>query len=113
MTRAESEAVQRQANALETTPAPQQGLTRILLAMLAFYHRWLSPAVHSLQPGGGCRYVPTCSEYATIAILTHGPLRGTALAVWRLLRCNPFVRGGLDPVPPQAISHSLPHEPLP
>jgi putative membrane protein insertion efficiency factor len=92
-------------------------MTRILLAMLVFYRRWFSPALHSLNPGGGCCYLPTCSEYASIAIATHGPLRGGALALWRLLRCNPFGRGGLDPVPPQcrlprrqAIS---PHEPLP
>ena len=74
-------------------------MTRILLALLAFYRRWLSPALHSLGTGG-CRYLPTCSEYAAIAIATHGPLRGLALAVWRLLRCHPFTRGGLDPVPP-------------
>jgi putative membrane protein insertion efficiency factor len=96
-------------------------MTRLLLAILNFYRRWLSPALHSLNPGNGCRYLPTCSEYASIAIATHGPFRGVALAFWRLLRCNPFGRGGLDPVPPrhrsgaplrdaQAISH---HEPLP
>jgi putative membrane protein insertion efficiency factor len=112
MNRAESETVQRQANSRETTPAPQQLMTRILLAMLAFYRRWLSPAIHTLSPGG-CRYVPTCSEYASTAIAIHGPLRGVAMALWRLLRCNPFTRGGLDPVPPAAISHSFPHQPLP
>jgi putative membrane protein insertion efficiency factor len=96
-------------------------MTRILLATLAFYRRWLSPAIHSLG-AGGCRYLPTCSEYAAVAIATHGPLRGVTLALLRLLRCHPFARGGLDPVPPlrpacpascgdpQAIS---PHEPLP
>lgn len=72
-------------------------MTRILLAMLAFYRRWISPALHAA--GGGCRFVPTCSEYATTAIATHGPLRGTGLAIWRLLRCHPFSRGGLDQVP--------------
>jgi uncharacterized protein len=94
-------------------------MTRVLLALIAFYRRWLSPAVHVLSPGG-CRYLPTCSEYAAQAIAVHGPLRGSALALWRLLRCHPFARGGLDPVPPahhpetdgghQSISH---HEPLP
>jgi uncharacterized protein len=113
MTRAESEAVQHQANPQETMLAPRQVATRILLAMLGFYRRWISPAIHTLSPGGGCRYVPTCSEYASTAIAIHGPLRGMALALWRLLRCNPFVRGGLDPVPPAAISHSCPHQPLP
>ena len=74
-------------------------MTRILLAILAFYRRWISPALHAIGGGGGCRFVPTCSEYATIAIATRGPLRGTGLAIWRLLRCHPFSRGGLDQVP--------------
>ena len=88
-------------------------MTRILLAALAFYRRWISPVVHSVGVPGGCRYVPTCSEYASIAIATHGPLRGSALALWRLLRCNPFSRGGLDQVPPAVTASHLPHEPLP
>jgi len=88
-------------------------MTRILLAILDFYRRWLSPAVHSLGGPGGCRYLPTCSEYATVALATHGPLRGSALAFWRLLRCNPFSRGGLDLVPPAATASRVPHEPLP
>ena len=50
-------------------------MTRVLLALLGFYRRWLSPALHSLGPGG-CNYLPTCSEYAQVAIATHGPLRG-------------------------------------
>jgi putative membrane protein insertion efficiency factor len=95
-------------------------MTRLLLAALSFYRRWLSPALHSLSPGG-CRYLPTCSEYASQAIFIHGPLRGSALALWRLLRCNPFGRGGLDLVPPKRAAgpvkrdiHAIsPHEPLP
>ncbi len=87
-------------------------MTRVLLALLAFYKRWLSPMIHSLSPGG-CRYLPTCSEYAAIAIATHGPLRGLYLAVRRLLRCNPFSRGGLDPVPPPHSAPHLHHKPLP
>ncbi len=87
-------------------------MTRIMLAALAFYRRWLSPALHSLGPGG-CRYLPTCSEYASQAIVVHGPLRGGALALWRLLRCNPFARGGLDLVPPVRQAAHPPREPLP
>jgi putative membrane protein insertion efficiency factor len=97
-------------------------MTRILLALLAFYQRWLSPAIHTLAPGG-CKFQPTCSEYAVQAISVHGPLRGSALACWRLLRCHPFTRGGFDPVPlqvpftrpdrPPGRDASLPHEPLP
>ena len=85
-------------------------ITRVLLAVLAFYQRWLSPAVHSIGVGG-CRFQPTCSEYAVRAIAMHGPLRGSALAVWRLLRCHPFSHGGLDQVPP--VAPSLSHKPLP
>jgi uncharacterized protein len=73
-------------------------MTRLLVAILAFYKRWLSPAVHSLG-AGGCKFLPTCSEYAAEAIESHGPLLGGALALWRLLRCHPFARGGFDPVP--------------
>ena len=73
-------------------------MTRLLLALIAFYRRWLSPALHMLSPGR-CKFVPTCSEYAAQAIATHGPLRGCVLALWRLLRCHPFTPGGLDPVP--------------
>ena len=93
-------------------------MTRFLLAILAFYRRWLSPAVHTLGVGG-CRYQPTCSEYAVRAIAMHGPLRGSALALWRLLRCHPFSRGGLDQVPlpraarPAPSEPPVPHEPLP
>jgi len=46
-----------------------------------------------------CRYSPSCSEYAVIAIETHGALKGSLLALWRVLRCNPFSKGGCDPVP--------------
>lgn len=81
-------------------------MTRVLLATLAFYRRWLSPAIHALNPGG-CRYLPTCSEYAQTAIAIHGPVHGVALSLMRLLRCHPFARGGLDPVPPRAASPSL------
>jgi len=87
-------------------------MTRILLAVLEFYRRWLSPVVHSTGQGG-CRYVPTCSEYATVAIATHGPLKGTALAIWRVMRCHPFSRGGLDQVPSAIARRHMPHEPLP
>ena len=50
--------------------------------------------------GGQCRFAPTCSHYAEQAIRTHGAFKGSALATWRVLRCNPYGKGGLDPVPP-------------
>lgn len=81
-------------------------MTRTLLAILAFYQRWLSPAVHTLGVGG-CRFQPTCSDYAVTAIALHGPVRGGALALGRLLRCHPFSRGGLDQVPRPAPHDTL------
>jgi putative membrane protein insertion efficiency factor len=71
---------------------------RILLRFLVFYRYWLSPAIHVLSPSG-CRYRPTCSEYATEAIEMHGASRGGWMALLRLLRCHPFARSGFDPVP--------------
>ena len=69
-------------------------MKRVLLWLLRFYKREISP----LLPNA-CKYTPTCSEYAMEAIEVHGVLKGSLLAVWRLLRCNPFSRGGYDPVP--------------
>lgn len=66
-------------------------MTRLLVALLEGYKRWVSPL---LPPA--CRFVPTCSEYARLAVLEHGPARGAALALWRLLRCHPFHPGGVD-----------------
>jgi uncharacterized protein len=65
----------------------------VALWILQTYKRWISPL---LPPS--CRYVPTCSEYATEAVERYGVLRGGLLAAWRLLRCHPFVIGGYDPV---------------
>ena len=53
-----------------------------------------------------CRFHPTCSNYAVQALRGHGLWRGTLLAVWRVLRCNPFNPGGLDPVPPPRSSRT-------
>ena len=69
-------------------------MTRVLVALVDFYRRCLSPLLPPL-----CRYSPSCSAYAREALLVHGALKGTLLAVWRVLRCNPFGRGGADPVP--------------
>lgn len=65
----------------------------LVLAALRGYKRHVSPL---LPPA--CRYTPTCSEYAVEAVERYGVLKGTALAVKRLLSCNPFSRGGYDPV---------------
>lgn len=66
------------------------------------YKRWISPMLPH-----ACRFVPTCSEYALEAVELHGAVRGTALAVARLLRCQPFARAGHDPVP--SVKHSTQH----
>jgi putative membrane protein insertion efficiency factor len=72
----------------------------LALGMLRLYKRWISP---SLPPS--CRYLPTCSEYALEAIDRYGVLRGGLMSVWRLLRCHPFAKGGLDPVVKDRTHH--------
>lgn len=72
----------------------KRAIRSAVLGLLRAYKWVLSPV---LPPA--CRYVPTCSEYAMEAVDRHGVLRGACLAVWRVLRCHPFVKGGFDPVP--------------
>jgi uncharacterized protein len=62
------------------------------------YRRFLSPALPRR-----CKYEPTCSAYALEAVRSHGVVKGTVLAAWRLLRCNPFSHGGYDPVEAQRV----------
>ena len=62
--------------------------------VIRFYRTSLSPLTAS-----HCKYIPTCSQYGIEAIERFGALKGTALTVWRILRCNPFSKGGYDPVP--------------
>jgi putative membrane protein insertion efficiency factor len=72
----------------------------VLLWLVRQYQRFVSPALVVLfGPYSGCRFAPTCSHYALGAIREHGALRGVALGLWRILRCSPFSKGGLDPVP--------------
>ena len=73
----------------------------LLETLFRAYKRFVAPPLHALAfVRGGCGFQPTCSEYATLAVAQHGPLRGGGMALWRVLRCNPFCRGGWDPVPP-------------
>ncbi len=71
---------------------------RVVLAPIEAYQRLVSPALPRR-----CKYEPTCSLYATRAIREFGILRGLVLAVWRILRCNPFSHGGYDPVEAQRL----------
>lgn len=68
-------------------------MRRLLVFLIRLYQRTsrFRPAV--------CRFEPTCSEYMAQAILRHGVIKGIGLGLWRLMRCNPFCRGGYDPVP--------------
>lgn len=66
----------------------------LLLMILRFYKRYISPML-----GQNCRFSPTCSEYAYIAIERYGAMKGSLLAVKRISRCHPFHPGGIDNVP--------------
>lgn len=65
-----------------------------MIKLIKLYQKYISPI---LPPS--CRFTPTCSNYAIEAIAKHGVIKGFGLAAWRILRCNPFCRGGFDPVP--------------
>lgn len=71
---------------------------RSAAALLTAYKRGLAPLLHVIMPSQ-CKYLPTCSDYAYVAIVRHGWLRGGWLALGRIARCHPFAHGGHDPVP--------------
>lgn len=73
----------------------------LFVALIRTYQRYLSVLTPPV-----CRFEPTCSNYTLEAVEIHGPLRGVWLGAWRILRCHPFHRGGLDPVPPAAEAGS-------
>ena len=66
----------------------------ILISLIKFYQKYISP-----MKSTRCPYIPTCSQYGLEAIQKYGALKGSLLAAWRILRCNPFSKGGYDPVP--------------
>ena len=70
-------------------------MSQLLVLLVRLYQWTLRPFI-----GAQCRFEPSCSEYAVEALRLHGAVRGTGLAAWRVLRCNPWTPGGLDPVPP-------------
>ena len=81
----------------------------VLLGLIRLYQLTLSPVLPVVfGPNCGCRFHPTCSRYAADVVRTHGAIKGAALSVWRVLRCNPLHSGGFDPVPPnQPISRPV------
>jgi uncharacterized protein len=102
LTEGEGERVSREGRRSPVGLTPPRRAAR--LARLAFsspiivYQRLISPALPRR-----CKYEPTCSRYAVQAIGEYGILRGSVLAVWRVLRCNPWSRGGFDPVRKQRL----------
>ncbi len=70
---------------------------KALIFLIRTYQMTISPRFSH----GSCRYTPTCSQYAIEAIEIHGVIKGSLMAAWRILRCNPFSKGGWDPVPPR------------
>ena len=73
-------------------------ISRILVWLLVMPIRFYQTAI-SPYPPPSCRFTPSCSEYARQAIIKHGPFKGLYLAIWRILRCNPWGGSGYDPVP--------------
>lgn len=69
-------------------------MKRIIIALIVFYKNYISP----MKGAPTCRFVPTCSEYARQAVEKYGAVKGTYLAVRRLMKCHPFHKGGYDPL---------------
>ncbi len=76
----------------------------LILGLIRIYQAVFSPAL----PPDTCRYYPSCSHYGYQAVYRFGAIKGSALAIWRVLRCNPFSKGGFDPVPePEDHKHTM------
>lgn len=69
-------------------------MKKILIGLIKFYRKYISPLKSTK-----CPYIPTCSQYGLEAIEKYGAFKGSLLTAWRILRCNPFSKGGYDPVP--------------
>jgi putative membrane protein insertion efficiency factor len=76
-------------------------LKKFVINIIVFYQKTLSPDhgfVRSLYPGGYCKYEPSCSEYCRQSVEKYGVAKGSAKGIWRIIRCNPWSKGGSDPV---------------
>ena len=73
-------------------------MKNVLITAIKFYQKYISP-----MKSTKCPYIPTCSQYGLEAINKHGALKGGILTFWRIMRCNPFSKGGIDPVPDEFI----------
>ena len=69
-------------------------MKKLLIRLIRFYQKYLSPLKRTR-----CPYTPTCSQYGLEAIQKYGAAKGSVMAAWRIMRCNPFSKGGYDPVP--------------
>ncbi len=69
-------------------------MKKLLITLIKWYRKYISPMKRTK-----CPYIPSCSEYGLEAIEKYGAIKGSLLAAWRILRCNPFSKGGYDPVP--------------
>lgn len=69
-------------------------MKKLFILLIKFYQKYISP-----MKSTKCPYFPSCSAYAVEAITKYGAIKGGFLSVWRILRCNPFSKGGYDPVP--------------
>ena len=72
----------------------QRVVVKLILLLIKSYQLLISPLT-----GNQCRFTPTCSNYCSEAIQKHGVFKGLGLSLWRILRCNPWCKGGEDPVP--------------
>lgn len=73
-------------------------MTKVLIGVVRLYQWTLSPLLVAIT-GPSCRFTPSCSHYAIEALAKHGVIKGSWYALYRILRCQPFARGGYDPVP--------------
>ncbi|MGL5260589.1 MAG: membrane protein insertion efficiency factor YidD [Lachnospiraceae bacterium] len=69
-------------------------MKKIIISIIQIYKKYISPLKSTK-----CPYIPSCSDYGLEAVRKHGVIKGSVLALWRILRCNPFSKGGYDPVP--------------